>query len=558
MMPRRLTSRSFAVLILTVGSFAVTGFAAGSRAAESVTAESLAAVGAAGATGAATAETNPRLRPGQGAVPLFNGRNLDGWRVHGTELWYAEDGELVCESGLDAEYGYLATEKTYKDFELTLEFKQEADGNSGVFFRSSLAGTRITGWQVEVAPPGDNTGGVYESYGRGWLVQPAEGFDDVEMGEWNSLRVRVVGDRVTSWLNGVEMIDLHDDMIGAAEGVIALQIHSGGGIKVRWRNLMVHEITPGLESTRAPEIATAGETGILTRTVAQQATADPPPGMVLIPAGSFMMGDADGLDQEKPVHEVEVDAFYMDTHEVTLEQFGGFVEATGYVTDAEKNGGSIIWTGEDWEKTEGINWRFDAAGHAHTEEEKNQPVTHLSWNDASAYARWVGKRLPTEAEWEYAARGGERGYRYAWGDEPLGAEVVANVSDVNFIRAVPEWPHTEGYDDGFTFGAPVGSFPPNAFGLYDMAGNAWEWCADYFDPEYYSRSPRTNPRNDVPDERRSMRGNSWDGRPGLMRASRRTSDLQSNSYADTGFRCVKDIEEDLAISGRAVSGTDGD
>ena len=186
--------------------------------------------------------SSPGSAAAQDAVSIFNGRNLDGWRIHGTELWYADDGELVCESGPDAEYGYLATEKVYKDFDLTLEFKQEANGNSGVFFRSSLEGIRITGWQVEVAPPGNNTGGVYESYGRGWLIQPPAGLDDVKMGEWNTLRVRVVGDHVTSWLNGVEMIDLRDEMIGGAEGVIALQIHSGGGIKVRWRNLMVREI----------------------------------------------------------------------------------------------------------------------------------------------------------------------------------------------------------------------------------------------------------------------------------------------------------------------------
>jgi len=270
-------------------------------------------------------------------------------------------------------------------------------------------------------------------------------------------------------------------------------------------------------------------------------TSELPPGMVLIPGGSFMMGDGDGQDTEKPVREVAVDAFYMDTHEVTLEEFGEFVEATSYVTDAEKSGGSIIFKGEDFEKTEGINWRFDAQGNAHTEEEKNQPVTHLSWNDANAYAQWSGKRLPTEAKWEYAARGGEKGYNVAWGSEPLGEEVVANVSDENYARVV-DWPYTEGYDDGYTFEAPVGSFAPNVFGLYDMAGNAWEWCADYFDENYYSRSPKKNPRNDDFDERRVMRGNSWDARPDLMRASRRTSDLQSNSYADTGFRCAKDIE----------------
>ncbi len=177
------------------------------------------------------------------AVELFNGIDLTGWRIHGTELWYVENGELVCESGPDAEYGYLATERIYRDFELTLEFMQEADGNSGVFFRSSLDGTRITGWQAEVAPPGLWTGGIYESYGRGWLVQPSEDKDRaLRMGEWNTMRLRVVGDRVTTWLNGTEMIVLTDEAIGAAQGVIALQIHSGGGIRVRWRNLRVTEL----------------------------------------------------------------------------------------------------------------------------------------------------------------------------------------------------------------------------------------------------------------------------------------------------------------------------
>ena len=177
---------------------------------------------------------------------IFNGRDLEGWRIHGTELWYVEDGELVCESGPDKQYGYLATEKTYRDFDLILDFKQEANGNSGVFFRSSLDGTRITGWQAEVAPPGNYTGGIYESYGRGWLIRPDEEKDKaLRMGQWNTMRVRVVGNRVTTWLNGTVMVDLEDDTIGEAEGSIALQIHDGGGIKVRWRNIVVQELPGG-------------------------------------------------------------------------------------------------------------------------------------------------------------------------------------------------------------------------------------------------------------------------------------------------------------------------
>jgi hypothetical protein len=174
---------------------------------------------------------------------LFDGETLDGWKVHGTEKWYVEDGQIICESGPDAEYGYLATEKAYKDFILELEFKQEADGNSGVFFRSSLDSTTISGWQVEVAPPGNDTGGIYESYGRGWLEQiPEEKEDILKMGEWNKMRIEVIGDKVSTYLNGEEMVVLEDEKIGEANGSIALQIHDGGGIKVRWRNLQVKEM----------------------------------------------------------------------------------------------------------------------------------------------------------------------------------------------------------------------------------------------------------------------------------------------------------------------------
>ena len=180
---------------------------------------------------------------GEEWMSLFNGKDLTGWKIHGTEKWYVEKGELVCESGPDKEYGYLATERKFKDFELKLDFKQSANGNSGVFFRSSLDGTKISGWQVEVAPPGNDTGGIYESYGRGWLVQiPDEKENILKMGEWNNMKIRVVGDRVITWLNGTQMVDFSDEKIGEAFGVIALQIHSGGGIKVNWRNIVVNEL----------------------------------------------------------------------------------------------------------------------------------------------------------------------------------------------------------------------------------------------------------------------------------------------------------------------------
>jgi len=174
---------------------------------------------------------------------LFNGKDLSGWIIYGTEKWYVEDGLLVCESGPDKQYGYLGTEQTFKDFELSLEFRQGADGNSGVFFRSSIEGTRITGWQAEVAPPGNNTGGIYESYGRGWLIKPDPELDrHLNFGEWNNMKLVVVGDRVETYLNGQLMVSLEDEKIGKASGQIALQIHDGGGIKVHWRNIRIREL----------------------------------------------------------------------------------------------------------------------------------------------------------------------------------------------------------------------------------------------------------------------------------------------------------------------------
>ncbi len=174
---------------------------------------------------------------------LFNGKDLTGWTVYGTEKWYVENGELVCESGEEMKYGYFGTDKTYKDFILRLKFLQEADGNSGVFFRSSIEGTLISGWQVEVAPPGNNTGGIYESYGRGWLVEIPEEKENILIpASWNELIIRVEGDRVMTWLNGQLMADISDEKIGEAVGSVALQIHDGGGIKVRWKDIYLREI----------------------------------------------------------------------------------------------------------------------------------------------------------------------------------------------------------------------------------------------------------------------------------------------------------------------------
>lgn len=175
-------------------------------------------------------------------IQLFNDKDLSGWTVHGTEKWFVERGELICESGPDKNYGYLATEREFKDFRLSVDFFQEANGNSGVFFHSSIDGTRISGWQAEVAPAGLHTGGIYESYGRGWLIKPDQANDRaLNTGGWNTLVVEVTGNRVTTWLNGQLMVELIDTQIGSRTGKIALQIHDGGGVRVRWKNLQLTE-----------------------------------------------------------------------------------------------------------------------------------------------------------------------------------------------------------------------------------------------------------------------------------------------------------------------------
>lgn len=179
---------------------------------------------------------------------IFNGEDLSGWTKHGTEYWYVDNGELVCESGPEAKYGYLSTNKPYKNFVLNLDFKLEANGNSGVFIRSHVGGddgTTIRGWQVEVAPPNLHTGGIYESTigGRGWLIKPdPKDEKHLKPDDWNHMRIEAKGDKVTSWLNGEKMVSLEDEKIGQGRGSIALQIHSGGGIKVRWKNIRVQEL----------------------------------------------------------------------------------------------------------------------------------------------------------------------------------------------------------------------------------------------------------------------------------------------------------------------------
>jgi len=311
-----------------------------------------------------------------------------------------------------------------------------------------------------------------------------------------------------------------------------------------------------------------------------------PPGMVWIPGGEFTMGTDSEFGQkvEKPAHRVKVDGFFMDETDVTNAQFREFVEATGYVTTAERTPtldeimhqvgpdakppkpedlvpGSIVFMPTDrevplnvpdayrqWQKwTPGANWRHPEGPGRSIEGKDDHPVVHVSWDDATAYAKWAGKRLPTEAEWEFAARGGLEGKKFVWGDEPFSEEhPQCNTFQGHF-------PDKNTAKDGYLRTSPVKAFKPNGYGLYDMAGNVWQWCNDWYLPEAYAltagRGVLVNPTGPAasfdPRERppeRVHRGGSFLCCVGYCfnyRPSARLGCTADTGMSHLGFRCVK-------------------
>lgn len=260
-------------------------------------------------------------------------------------------------------------------------------------------------------------------------------------------------------------------------------------------------------------------------------------GMKLLPAGEFLMGAEGEMPFESPVHRVKLKSFWIDKTEVTVADFERFVKAANYRTEAEKFGWSGVFSVEesDWTKIDGANWRNPFGDGA--KPPPNEPVTQISWNDANAYAKWAGKRLPTEAEWEYAARGGLVQKKYAWGDElrPNG-KPNANWWQGNF-------PDENTVEDGFLRLAPVGSFAPNGYDLSDMTGNVWEWTADWYDENYYAASPSENPTGPETGIERVIRGGSWlcsENYCSNYRPSARSFAPPDSGLNNTGFRLVKD------------------
>lgn len=281
-------------------------------------------------------------------------------------------------------------------------------------------------------------------------------------------------------------------------------------------------------------------------------------GMIYLPGGQFLMGTDDGegfpADGEGPVRAIKLAPFYIDTCAVSNEEFQRFVYATGYVTEAEKFGWSYVFhlfvspeTKEQvihvvqqttwWWVVEGANWRYPEGPDSTIDYRSDHPVIHVSWNDAMAYCRWARKRLPTEAEWEYSSRGGLVQKRYPWGDElKPGGEHRCNIWQGKF-------PDKNNMSDGYAGTAPVKAYKPNGYGLYNVSGNVWEWCSDWFSPTYHVNDTRDNPKGPPAGESRVLRGGSYlchKSYCNRYRVAARSKNTPDSSTGNIGFRCAMD------------------
>ena len=259
--------------------------------------------------------------------------------------------------------------------------------------------------------------------------------------------------------------------------------------------------------------------------------------MVFVKGGCFQMGNVFdvGGPGDNPAHTVCVDDFYMGTYEVTVGEFRHFVEATGYSTEAEQQDGCHCWSGGGEEKRKEFNWR-----NTNSPRTERHPVVCVSWNDTIEYIKWLNTqtrmryRLPTEAEWEYAARSRGRYYRFAWGN----GQPSDNIADVTAFRELLDVGKSGGYDDGYAFTSPVGSFRSNKLGLYDMSGNVYEWVSDWYEKDYSRISPRQNPQGPESGSIRIMRGGSWNPLPELVKTTDRPGNIAGARGSWIGFRLV--------------------
>jgi len=289
--------------------------------------------------------------------------------------------------------------------------------------------------------------------------------------------------------------------------------------------------------------------------------------MALVSGGTFPMGRHGGSSDEMPVHEVTIEPFLIDRHEVTNREFAAFVAATDHETQAERDGYAwcFVKGSRDFEAVSGADWRHPIGPSSSIESTMNHPVVCVSWEDATAYAAWAGKRLLTEAEWEYAARAGAEGHvaaftttgdgdngikRHVPIDDDRGSHLGHHSGDNNEgIQFIPAnvwqgtWPSNNRQTDGYYYTAPVGAFAANPLGIHDMIGNVWEWCDDWYASEYYVQSSSLNPRGPKEGSKRVSRGGSWFCSPnycGAYSSHYRGASPPTHAFNNVGFRCAAD------------------
>jgi formylglycine-generating enzyme required for sulfatase activity len=317
-------------------------------------------------------------------------------------------------------------------------------------------------------------------------------------------------------------------------GNVGSGIKPGNGKKITWEVLADYEYITGNVRFK---VKAKGNALVPPKPIANTAIE---PEMVFVQGGTFIMGspkDAHDIrNNEKPCHEVQVSSFYMGKYEVTYGEFKTFVAETGYRTDADEDGGSYIWNMNNsdiwnysrtgWQKKAGVNWKYDAQGQIRDIDKKRHPVIHVSWNDAQAYISWLNQktgknyRLPTEAEWEYAARGGVKSQGYLY-------------SGSNSIGRVAWYTENSGEKTH-----PVGQKQANELGIFDMAGNVWEWCQDWYDAAYYAGRPEldVNPQGPSSGQYRVIRGGSWTDSPYDCRVANRLTNTPDYRNSGLGFR----------------------
>ncbi|MFO7975656.1 MAG: SUMF1/EgtB/PvdO family nonheme iron enzyme, partial [Candidatus Hydrogenedentota bacterium] len=467
---------------------------------------------------------------------VFNGDDLSGWEplkgepLHtGTEPWVVTDGAIMT----PGDRSLLRTKKEWTDFELELDYRTAGHANGGVYLRGRVEFQISVG---ESLPPEKTHGAVYGQYAA--LTDATR-----PGGEWNRLEARLEGRTLTVQLNGSL---IHDHVEVAPTGVSPIdgELEDPGPLVLQsfvgtvwYRNIRLRPLAGPASQASEPRVGDVGTFAGIE--------------MCFVPGGTFTMGSKLSAEEaaklggspsqfarDLPAHQVTLKkGFWIGRYEVTNGQFKAFVKETDFQTEAEKEGWGLTFVGGERRRAQGANWRNPGWTIQDT-----QPVVLVSWQDAQAFIRWLNDkgeghfRLPTEAEWEYASRAGTTTL-YPWGDDPAAGEGWCNGADLTSPQSVG--PSAFPWIDGYVYPAPVGTFRPNNWGLYDVVGNVCEWCNDWYSETYYKDSPETDPKGPSSGTHHVVRGGSWANDAAWSRLAHRHWGPEGR-FSPVGFRVARD------------------